>query len=462
MVEVEAGGHSVRRFTAGRDRKRPDALPPPVYGVPVGQPIAPPAWAVRLPGAKRSSSVHLRAAAWDRHASLGDAPADDPEFQQAMLMARHAAEILAAQQIGHTVRVPTGGELDAELAALRFEAEAARGSPTSGLVEDAVRGAYRAPPSPPPKVLKHMPPPPPRLAAAPLRVGGSPSSDDPFDDDIHSPNETAASHATISPPTTSGQTAFLAPTTPSPSSAGATPSSSRRSSRVEPADDGDRSARRASQLWLQQQCEAAEAADDWGAEWEEDVLRELSAASQPHVVSRRSSWATRSLPRVLRATAGETGARAAHADEPTRRARTIRRHLSVGPSSWTRGAPRAPAHPQEPLPAPHGRGQLLTVAPRRPAGSRQPHASWSRTSEAGGDLLCAGMMITDTGTTGDPPPPPPRRSRPAAYGSAAPSTADEVELAMLQDLLMPCPAGLPPPPPPRKRRLGSSDTKIWL
>ena len=462
---------SQRRFTAGRrTTSAVSNSSNPLDFVPVGHPVSAPAWAVRPPVNGSLVAQRIRAfqgGALEQTREEGgtkgvesqptdsqptDSQLEDPEFLQALAMAKHAAQILESaepsrnQEWSHPLNtaaaIPSRGSVHASaLPAIGSDAQI---GDATAIVETREK-PHRAP-----KVLTGMPPPPPRSSVG-SRLPRVANNHEVSLSTHTEPTDELRQRSASLPCTKGASGNEVCHGGPILSSIGREETfdlnndSSAHASLPRSASLGARSrahaavcasdttfeARRSSQDWLRAQLASIES-DEWMADVDEfdsvisgDCGGDSAAGHNPHV--------SRDLVPTMAAL----------------RAHTSCTSLSRGPSfskslrANAGGLPPLPRLTRATSAAANTRcGQRPTPSLRRRFSVSQ---SWSR-STFGPDISISGAAKSTL-----PPPPPPRSRR-----------LNQDEIA--HSLLMPLPEALPPPPPPRRKRLHdrAQDTTMWL
>ena len=226
MYAQEFASH---RFVAGRAPPQPYAAIDTENSALEMPSSKPPVWAVRRP--PPGSSIAARARVWEaKFKSLRESPSgqaggvedyEDPEFMQALRMAKKAAELLHS---GNPNLIPKNFDKD----------DGKWSVPDFGI--DFERSQSLPVHSSPPRILRGMPPPPPRLSSGSVATPTGTSA-----------VPTGSARSPMTPPTASGD-----------STSGDSSADSSGDASGDAPSEGDRSARHSSQEWLARQCDFIE------------------------------------------------------------------------------------------------------------------------------------------------------------------------------------------------------------
>jgi len=424
---VYAQEFASHRFIAGRAPPQPYAAIDTENSALEMPSSKPPVWAVRKP--PPGSSIAARARVWEaKFESLRESPSgqggvedyEDPEFMQALRMAKKAAELLHS---GNPNLIPKNFDKD----------DGKWSVPDFGI--DFERSQSLPVHSSPPRILRGMPPPPPRLSSGSVATPTGTSA-----------VPTGSARSPMTPPTASGD-----------STSGDSSADSSGDASGDAPSEGDRSARHSSQEWLARQCDFIEGTDDW----DEEALRaELEAetemaraASMPTMPTRGNSW-SKGLPPVLRLTrAAPTTRLVGGLDSASSTALSLRRRMTPT-LSWSK-AKQPPIETIEadlPPPPPPPR--------RKHQDEVQPPPAWTPVQPTP-----LGSVREESPSAAQEHTSPPATSATSAMiadgRGATPPDAWPHRISFATMALAPLPEGLPPPPPPRRRRK-AEDTKMWL
>ena len=432
---TEDPGSAQRRFTSGRTRGAVPQNAVQELSPPIGQPVMrPPKWALPPRGvliAERTSMFESPSP--DARTKRMDLQVDDPEFLQALVMAKQAAQILHSTEPN---KIPPGewtlGTLpSSSLSTVDHYAASRTDSPAA-----ARGGAPLQRPSPPPKILLGVPPPPPRLSSRKTRSTSACQVGAADEAPLSNAQERCRASSDVL-------------------SCGTMASASDDAVAAMALVASSPSAVLNAQIWLHKQMCAAELTD---------LMDDLDAYN-PHVAAELQPWRTALSWAVRAPPHGAMCARRYPADRtPPRKLPSVPRLTRALPTAATADATAAPA-----------------LRRRLSVGGfyRRPAAAYARGGPAHGENGAADSDLTGTTNAREsptpynqpPPPLPPPRRRLGGTPTAAPlsappalevtpdvSSSSLLQLGVPQSMLLPLPTALPPPPPPRRRR----DTTIWL